>query len=240
MLSNVLTIYGTRGYYISYGIVWISCTGVCCIIGINLWQPQCFWTENTVSFSVLQRGSMLSPYIFNIFIDELMENLESCPYGIRIGSLSLNTAGYADDITLIASTVTDLQQLVNICYHYSCKWRFAFWPSKSKCIKMYKRISAPMESPDIWLGSNKLEFVSNVEIFGRVSVITCHRRTTLIFAFVIAGVQCIVSVSTTKRLVLLLKPICGEVSARPLLCMLWELVTSALSTLNAWNHSREP
>ena len=33
---------------------------------------------------------------------------------------------------------------------------------------MYKRISAPMESPDIWLVSNKLEFVNNVEILGRV------------------------------------------------------------------------
>ena len=96
-----------------------------------------------------RQGSMLYLYLFNILIDELMENLESCPYGIRIGSLSLNTAGYADDITLIASTVTDLQQLVNICYHYSCQWRFVFGPLKSKCIKMYKRIYALMESPDI-------------------------------------------------------------------------------------------
>ena len=115
-----------------------------------------------------RQGSMLSPYLFNIFIDELMENLESSPYGIRIDSLSLYTAGYADDITLIASTVTDLQQLVNICYHYSCKWRFVFGPFRSKCIKMYKRISAPMESPDIWSGSNKLEFANNVDILGRV------------------------------------------------------------------------
>ena len=124
--------------------------------------------EYSEFFSVTKgtrQGSMLSPYLSNIFIDELMENLESCPYGIRIGSLSLNTA---DDNTLMARTVTDLQQLVNICYHYSCKWRFVFGPSKSKCIKMYKHISAPMESPDIWLGSNELEFVNDVEILGRV------------------------------------------------------------------------
>ena len=92
----------------------------------------------------------------------------SAGYEATENNYTNDTAGYANDITLIASTVTDLQRLVNICYHYSCKWRFVFGPIKSKCIKMYKRISAPMESPDIWLGSNKLEFVNNVEILGRV------------------------------------------------------------------------
>ena len=39
-----------------------------------------------------------------------------------------------------------------------CVW------TKSKCIKMYKRILPPTELPDTWLGSNKLEIVNKVEI----------------------------------------------------------------------------
>ena len=40
---------------------------------------------------------------------------------IRIGTMSLNTAGYADVITVIASKVTDLVQLLYVCYRYSFK-----------------------------------------------------------------------------------------------------------------------
>ena len=113
-----------------------------------------------------RQGSVLSPHLFNVFID-LMRDLEGCPYGLRIGSLKINTAGYADDITLIASTQPDLQKLVDICYRYSCKWRFSFGPSKSKCIIMRKR-SISLSQPDIWLGTSKLQFVDRVQILGRV------------------------------------------------------------------------
>ena len=114
-----------------------------------------------------RQGSVLSPHLFNVFIDDLMRDLEGCPYGLRIGSLKINTAGYADDITLIASTQPDLQKLADICYRYSCKWRFSFGASKSKCIIMRKR-SISLSQPDIWLGTSKLQFVDRVEILGRV------------------------------------------------------------------------
>ena len=114
-----------------------------------------------------RQGRVLSPHLFNVFIDDLMRDLQGCPYGLRIGSLQINTAGYADDVTLIASTQLDLQKLVDICYRYSCKWRFSFGPSKSKCIIMRNR-SMSLPQPDIWLGTSKLQFVDRVEILGRV------------------------------------------------------------------------
>ena len=114
-----------------------------------------------------RQGSVLSPHRFDVFRDDLMRDLEGCPYGLRIGSLKINTAGYADDITLIASTHPDLQKLLDICRWYSCKWRFSSGPSKSKCIIMGKS-SIPSPQPDIWLGTSKLQFVDRVEILGRV------------------------------------------------------------------------
>ena len=114
-----------------------------------------------------RQGRLLSPHLFNVFIDDLMRDLEGCPYGLRTRSLKITTAAYADDITLIASTQPDLQKRVEICYRYSCKWRFSFGPSKSKCIIMCKR-SISLPQPDIWLGTSKLQFVDRVEIPGRV------------------------------------------------------------------------
>ena len=55
-----------------------------------------------------RQGSLFSPHLFNVFIDDLMRDVEGYPYGLRICSLKINTAGCADDITVIASTQPDL------------------------------------------------------------------------------------------------------------------------------------
>lgn len=124
-----------------------------------------------------RQGIILLQHLFNVFMADLMRDLEWCPYGLRIGSLKIHTSGYAEDITLVASSATDLQQVVNMCYMYSCKWRFSFGPTKSKCIMMGNRSpispSQPvMSQPVIWLGTSQLEFVEKVAILGRV--FTCN------------------------------------------------------------------
>ena len=66
-----------------------------------------------------RQGSILSPVLFNLFINDLLESLQSLPAGISIGHMHLNSFAYADDISLFSATVTGLQLLINKCTQYA-------------------------------------------------------------------------------------------------------------------------
>ena len=48
-----------------------------------------------------RQGSLFSPYVFNVLINGLINELQECNHGISIGDFKLNNVTYADDITLI-------------------------------------------------------------------------------------------------------------------------------------------
>ena len=85
-----------------------------------------------------RQGSVLSPYLFNIFINQLLLDLNNCDAGVRIGDTLYNSMAYADDITLFSTNVQDLQNLIDVCDAYSKRWKFKFGVEKSKCMIVEK------------------------------------------------------------------------------------------------------
>jgi len=81
-----------------------------------------------------RQGSILSPSIFNCFIDGLLEELAQVTDGVSIQGLRLNSFAYADDVTLFCSTVPGLQRLIDVCSAYAGEWRFSFGIAKTKCM----------------------------------------------------------------------------------------------------------
>ena len=47
--------------------------------------------------------SKLSPYLFNIFINQLLLDLNDCDVGVRIGDVLYNSMAYADDIAVFST-----------------------------------------------------------------------------------------------------------------------------------------
>ena len=144
------------------------------------WRVLCHWYQSLcavvringtygIHFQIskgTRQGSILSPYIFNIFINGLLEELEHSPCGLRIGGSKFNSMAYADDIELIAANVSDLQCLVNVCYNYSIKWRFKFGVKKSSFYVAGNK-NAVYDS-EVMLGHTRLNLVEQINVLGKI------------------------------------------------------------------------
>ena len=58
--------------------------------------------------SGVKQGGVLSPLLFSLFVDIVLEKLEHAGIGCFIHSKCYNSFMYADDIILLSITVTDL------------------------------------------------------------------------------------------------------------------------------------
>ena len=74
----------------------------------------------------------MSPFLFAIYVDDLIDKLRQSGYGLHIGSLFVGCILYADDIVLMSSSCYGLQKLVNICTEYANEWDIKFNPEKSQ------------------------------------------------------------------------------------------------------------
>ena len=80
----------------------------------NGMQGKSFKVQNGV-----KQGGVLSPYLFVIFIDNLIKKVKDSKLGCYIGNKCAAIFVFADDVLLICPSRSSAQRLVNICFNYS-------------------------------------------------------------------------------------------------------------------------
>ena len=64
----------------------------------------------------IRQGGRLSPLLYNVYTDDLDHHLQATGVGCYVGGAWVNSLNSADDMVLLAPTVTALQTLLEVCH----------------------------------------------------------------------------------------------------------------------------
>ena len=96
------------------------------------WQSV---NSNDISISNgVKQGGILSPVLFSVYADSLLEKLKTSAVGCHVGSSFNGALAYADDIVLLAPSRNGLHQMLTTTEQAGKELNIKFNPSKSQLL----------------------------------------------------------------------------------------------------------
>ena len=102
----------------------------------------------------VKQGGIISPVLFNVYMDDLSCALNRSNIGGRIGGEIVNHLSYADDLCLICLSSAGMQKLLNVCSNYATEHSLSYNANKSYslCFKAIKATTIKFERPTLYSG----------------------------------------------------------------------------------------
>ena len=116
----------------------------------------------------LRQGSVISPLLYNIFINGLVRELKTrSDIGVRVGPTIEPCCLFADDIALLATSPEALQTALGVASEYASKWRFKFGPDKSNVVVFSRKKADRQSAPATWqMGPVKISTTDKYKYLG--------------------------------------------------------------------------
>ena len=132
-------------------------------------QKLCVRWKNCISQPIpilngVKQGSIISPSLFCIYLDVLLNRLETNRAGCRIGTKFCGALAYADDLTLISPSIKGLQSMINVCETFSVEYDVLFNETKTVCIMFGKNEVTPV----VYMSNVKLVWKLKVKHLGNI------------------------------------------------------------------------
>ena len=137
-------------------------------------------SEPFVVSNGVRQGGVLSPVLFNVFIDDLSVELKGLSIGCRINSLSFNHLVYADDTVLLAPSPNALQILIDKCEQYAKNHDLLFNVKKTKCMCVKSLVMKDIHVPKFFLNGSQITQVKRECYLGVEITDDCMDDATII------------------------------------------------------------
>ena len=99
--------------------------------------------------SGVKQGGILSPLLFTLYVNVILEKLEKSGLGCFIGRSCCNSYMYADDLILLSITVTDLQRLLDMCNSLFTDLDLPINIAKCHCLRIGPRFKLECKNVNI-------------------------------------------------------------------------------------------
>ena len=161
MLFTKLLRRGAPGYIVRLLMFWYAHQTMCVRWGGSV------SSKFTVSNGVRQ-GGILSPFLFNVYMDDLSVNLKKCPTGCIAGGTVVNHLMYADDIVLLSPSATGLSLLLHVCGKYGLDHDIRFNSKKSAVIIFRNSSVKDFSFPSFEMNGESIKEVPFVKYLGHI------------------------------------------------------------------------
>ena len=140
--------------------------------------PSCYikWQETrSYSFGVTngsRQGPVFSPRGgFSTYLDPMLQELRGSGFGVMLGEFWYGALAYADDVILLSTTISGLQEMIDICAKHAednnlvCSTHED--PDKSKTVGIAFKPKVPKNQlPSLILNGNTLPWKTSVNHLG--------------------------------------------------------------------------
>ena len=82
----------------------------------------------------VKQGGVLSPFLFNFFMNDLLNSCTNLKIGAFIGKNNVSILAYCDDILLLSPSAGHMEILLSKCAEYASNWKIEFNSKKSEAI----------------------------------------------------------------------------------------------------------
>ena len=112
----------------------------------------------------IKQCGLLSPLLYNVYTDDLNHHLLVTGVGCYVGGAWVNSLSYADDMVLLAPTVTALQTLLEVWGAYAGPHDIVYNTTKTVCMHILRKQSQGWFSTRVRLGNEEVSFCRGVSL----------------------------------------------------------------------------
>ena len=116
----------------------------------------------------VRQGGIMSPFLFKVYIGEILETISKLEYGCKLGLSRVNIVAYADDIILIADSLENLERMYIIFKNFIDNLDLKINISKSKIMIFSMKAQKDNNINSITLGNSTFEVVKQYKYLGFV------------------------------------------------------------------------